>query len=114
MTKTFPSQLQFWESEKSGTQCQKAECDREDRIFEHGQGNSETILTDKLDIKMRQGNLLSKVRDYRPDDWGLILSMSRDSFSLPLHPEWLWSPSSLLSNGYQGLFPVIRLQKSGA
>jgi len=26
-------------------------------------------------------------------------------FSSPPHPERLWSPPSLLSNGYQGLFP---------
>jgi len=25
--------------------------------------------------------------------------------SSPLHPDWLWCPFSLLSNGYQGLFP---------
>jgi len=23
----------------------------------------------------------------------------------PPHPDWLWVPPSLLSNGYQGLFP---------
>jgi hypothetical protein len=26
-------------------------------------------------------------------------------FSLPLHPDQLWSPPSLLSSGYWGLFP---------
>jgi hypothetical protein len=26
-------------------------------------------------------------------------------FSLPLHPDHLWGPLSLLSIGYQGLFP---------
>jgi hypothetical protein len=26
-------------------------------------------------------------------------------FSSPPRPDWLWDPPSLLSNGYQGLFP---------
>jgi hypothetical protein len=25
-------------------------------------------------------------------------------FSSPLHPDWYWGPSSLLSNGYLGIF----------
>jgi len=25
--------------------------------------------------------------------------------SLPLHPDWLWDPPRLLSNGYQWLLP---------
>jgi hypothetical protein len=31
--------------------------------------------------------------------------MMEFSFSSPLHPHWLWGPSSLLSKGYQGLSP---------
>jgi hypothetical protein len=35
-----------------------------------------------------------------PDrDWEFLFSQ--------LHPEPLWVPPSLLSNGYQGLFPLV-------
>jgi hypothetical protein len=32
-----------------------------------------------------------------------IASRHREFFSLPLHPDWLWGPPSLLSNWHQGL-----------
>jgi hypothetical protein len=36
--------------------------------------------------------------------WGSI-SGGWEFFSSPPRPEWLWSSPSLLSSGYQGLFP---------
>jgi len=37
--------------------------------------------------------------------YGSIPSMGWEFFSSPPCPEQLWGPTSLLSNGYQGLFP---------
>jgi hypothetical protein len=36
---------------------------------------------------------------------GSIFGMDKRFFSSPQHPDWLWSPPSLLSNGYWGLYP---------
>jgi hypothetical protein len=42
---------------------------------------------------------------YGLDDRGSIPGRGWEFFSKPPRPERLWGPSSLLSNGYQGLFP---------
>jgi len=39
------------------------------------------------------------------DDRGLITGRGRKYFWTPPHPDWLWSASNLLSNGYRGHFP---------
>jgi hypothetical protein len=44
---------------------------------------------------------------YGLDDRGVGVRVPVESriFSSPRRPDWHWSPSSLLSNGYPGLFP---------
>jgi hypothetical protein len=43
--------------------------------------------------------------DYGLDGWGLIPNRSKKFFSSPQCPDQPWDPPSLLSIGYQGLFP---------
>jgi len=39
------------------------------------------------------------------DDQVLSPGRGWEFFSSPLHPDQLWGPLSLLSNGYRGFFP---------
>jgi hypothetical protein len=54
------------------------------------------------------GSSVSIVSDYRLDDQGSIPGRGREFFLLPLRPDQLWGPSSLLSNGYQGPFLGVK------
>jgi hypothetical protein len=45
------------------------------------------------------------VSDYGLDDRGSIPDRGRGFFFQPLHPDLLWGPPSLLTNGYRGPFP---------
>jgi hypothetical protein len=51
------------------------------------------------------GSSGSIVSDYGLDDRGSIPGRGRGIFFSPLHPDRLWGPPSLLSNGYRGSFP---------
>jgi hypothetical protein len=43
------------------------------------------------------------VMGYGLDSLGLIPGGGKRFFSAPQHPDWLWSPPSLLSTGHQGV-----------
>jgi hypothetical protein len=60
-----------------------------------------TYVRKSLDAKLMFSHgssvsIMTRVRGSIPcRDW--------DIFSLPLHPDWLWGPSSHLSNGFRGI-----------
>jgi hypothetical protein len=43
---------------------------------------------------------------YELDDWVLTLWRGKRFFSTPQRPDWLCSPPSLLSGGFQRLYPL--------
>jgi hypothetical protein len=51
------------------------------------------------------GSSGSIVSDYGLDDRGSIPDRGRGFFFLPLRPDRLWAPPSLLSSGNRGPFP---------
>jgi hypothetical protein len=58
-------------------------------------------------IKNSCDSIVGTVNGYMLDDQGVRVRVPVGSriFSSPRRPYWLWDPPSLLSNGYQGLFP---------
>jgi hypothetical protein len=57
--------------------------------------------------KRSQDSVVGIVTGYGLDDKGVGVRVlvELNISSSPRHPEQLWNPLSLLSNGYQGLFP---------
>jgi hypothetical protein len=66
-----------------------------------------TFLSFLLRFKSRDNSvgIVTRLRAGRSGFKGSITGGGWDFFSSPLCPERLWGPPSLLSNGYQGLFP---------
>jgi hypothetical protein len=56
-------------------------------------------------INRSQSSSVSIVSDYELDNRGSIPDRGRGFFFWPLHPDQLWDPPSLLSNGYWGSSP---------
>jgi hypothetical protein len=56
---------------------------------------------------MSRDNIIGKVTGYGLDDRGVRVRVPVGSriFSSPRHPDRLWGPRRLLSNGYRRLFP---------
>jgi hypothetical protein len=55
---------------------------------------------------MSRGSSVSIVSDYGLDDRGSISDRGKGFFLLSLRLDRLWGPSSLLSNGYWGSYPM--------
>jgi hypothetical protein len=51
------------------------------------------------------GSLVDIVTVYELDSWSSIPNEGKSFFSASQCPDRLWDPLSLLSNGYQSLFP---------
>jgi hypothetical protein len=68
------------------------------------------FLRSETDMKM-QDSIVDIATGYRLDDWGVgvwVLVGPR-IFSSPCHPDQLWGPPNLLSNGYWGaLSPGVK------
>jgi hypothetical protein len=56
-----------------------------------------------MSLQYHDGSV-SMVMGYRMNSHGSIPGKGKRVFPSPHHPDRLWSPSSLLSNEYQGLF----------
>jgi hypothetical protein len=56
-------------------------------------------------FKQSQDSSVGVATDYRLNDWGSNSGRGQEFFFMMPCPDWLWSPPSLLSNGYWQFFP---------
>jgi hypothetical protein len=90
-----------------------ADFSRRDHIRSDIKSSQLTGISIAEDTKDTQSNgrswdsVVSIVTGYGLDDRGIGVQLLVGSriFSSPCHPDRLWSPPNLLSNGYWGLFP---------
>jgi hypothetical protein len=59
-------------------------------------------------VHNRESQELGIVMGYRLDGWDSIPDRVERFVSAPRHPYWLLGTLSLLSSGYQGLFPEVK------
>jgi hypothetical protein len=62
----------------------------------------------RFSVMYRLDSVVGLATGYRLDDQGVGVRVSVRSriFSSPCHPDQLWGPPNLLSNGYWRLFPL--------
>jgi hypothetical protein len=58
--------------------------------------------------KLSQDTSVGTMMGCRLDEQESIPGIAR-FFHFPLHPDWLWGPPTLLSNGYGGSFPEVKI-----
>jgi hypothetical protein len=98
----FPAEAGYFSSSLSVT---PNKCRNRDRSLPST--TSQSIINQHITGRRSWDSSVGIATSYRVDDWGVGVRVPVESriFSSSRRPDRLCGPSSLLSNGYQGLFP---------